>query len=129
MHGTKLHPGIEVRATAHGRGLFATRPIPAGRAILPVVGRPRPKPDRLSVQIGPDLHLAPGGAPWALANHACRPSCRIDFATWRLASLRPIGAGDELTWDYSPPSGSSRRRSPAAAGRRGAAGRSAASGT
>jgi hypothetical protein len=100
MHGTTLRPGIEVRATPHGRGLFATRPIPAGKAVLPLMGRPRRKPDRLTVQIGPALYLAPDGAPWALANHACSPSCRVDFDAWRLVSLRTLGAGEELTWDY-----------------------------
>jgi SET domain len=100
MHGTTLRPGIEVRATPHGRSLFATRPIPAGRPILPLVGRPRPKPDRLTVQIGPDLDLAPDGASWALSNHACRPSCRVDFETWCLTSLRAVNAGEELTWNY-----------------------------
>ena len=83
-----------------GQGLFCTAAVPAGTTVLPLVGRPTATRGRLTLQVAPGLHLAPDGAAWALTNHACRPSCRVDFARWTLVTARPLAAGEELTWDY-----------------------------
>lgn len=57
-------------------------------------------PHRHSLQIGIDRHLNVEGQPDALINHACEPSCRIDFDTVTLVAARDLLAHEELTFNY-----------------------------
>jgi len=95
------------------RGVFATRPIPAGTVIGDYLGTLIPNEREDAYETGPDLYLMyyderfsiwPDAATVGihLVNHACEPNCGI--ATYRghtlYYALRKIHPGEELTVSY-----------------------------
>jgi hypothetical protein len=95
-----------------GRGLFTNSFIDKDHIILRFDGAPLLKRDikdfsgkvaTCYLQIGPSLYLDLEGHPSYFSNHSCSPNCGIRIATNKafLISLRPIEAGQELTYDYS----------------------------
>lgn len=99
----------------NGLGLVARRGIPTGHEICRVKGVIRdareiwnlwsvdPRRCENCFRFGADSYLDPSGELGALANHSCNPTARIvrDHRGLSLVALRPIGAGDEVTHDYS----------------------------
>ena len=94
-----------------GKAVFAARPFAEGETLLRFSGRRgRGAPpeshgaqDR-HVQIGPDEYLGPSGRVDDLINHSCQPNAGVHFdagGTMFLVALRPIGQGEEISWDYS----------------------------
>jgi uncharacterized protein len=95
----------EVGRSAVGQGIFATRPLQPGQAILvlsgtlldrtQVLGRDR----AYALQSGPhhDLELT---APGRFLNHSCDPNVGI-VNDRVLIALRRIEAGEEIRYDYS----------------------------
>ncbi|MEW6750014.1 MAG: SET domain-containing protein-lysine N-methyltransferase [Candidatus Latescibacterota bacterium] len=77
-----------------------TRDLAAGTPILRLGGTAVPAADRYSIQVDEGVHVLPGDQVWGFLNHACDPSCRIDFGTWTLVAARGIRAGEELTFSY-----------------------------
>ena len=58
-------------------------------------------PGKYTIQVAEHEHLDPVGETlWALINHDCNPNCVIDFTSWELVTRRPIGAGEEITFNY-----------------------------
>jgi hypothetical protein len=56
------------------------------------------------VQVGRDLYMGPDGNADDYVNHSCNPNSylRCDgFGKAELFALKPIAAGEEITWDYS----------------------------
>ena len=96
--------GVRIEVQSSGRGLRATRAFAVGSTILVAEGVLRDAPSRLTLQIADDAHLdVPAGAPedafvWRYLNHACAPNAAFRGRT--LLALRPIEAGEELTFDY-----------------------------
>ncbi len=96
-----------MRATPRkGRGVFATRPIPAGTLLVEIQGwlaRSEELDDAwFAMQVGPDQWLCSDGA--ALddcINHSCDPNAGFATGEPALYSLRDIGPGEEIAWDYS----------------------------
>ena len=111
------------RSGIHGRGLYATRLIPAGTRIIEYVGERITKAEsdrRDDARIarrkrGGDgcvyifelnrRHDLDGDVPWntaRLINHACSPNCEPQGIRGRIwiVALRDIPAGEELTYDY-----------------------------
>ncbi len=88
----------------HGRGVFAARPIAANTVILvfegPLLTRGEIDPEDYHLQIGADLYLGPSGQADDYVNHSCDPNAGFGDGL-RLRALRPIAAGEEITWDYS----------------------------
>ncbi len=94
-----------------GKGVYATRAIPAGAYVVHMRGR------RVSgatlrrlhaggklrwddpLEIGIDQYILLSGTPLFI-NHSCDPSCGIRGLNG-LYALRDIQAGDEITFDYS----------------------------
>jgi len=108
-------PGTEPRAsTISGLGLFTTRAFAVGERLAPYLGEPLATPPDVSGPGRPTylLELHPGrwldGAspanPARYANHSCEPNAELvlDEATGQawLTALRPLAAGDEITFDY-----------------------------
>lgn len=113
------HDRVEVRdAGARGRGLFATAPLKARRAVGRVYGEIMP-PDFRSdycVEFG-DAVLEPA-APYRFMNHSCDPNC--EFVEWSIEdesdldengaprvtlelwvhAIRDLDVGEELLIDY-----------------------------
>jgi uncharacterized protein len=117
-------PWAERRVSAiHGRGLYASKMIPAGTRIIAYDGEriTKAESERREQQrqererAGGDgcvyifdlnkRHDIDGDMEWntaRLINHACRPNCRTEIIRgqiWIIAK-RDIPAGEELTFDY-----------------------------
>jgi hypothetical protein len=110
-----VHPALDVRSSAvAGRGLFATKPLPAGEVVVRVGGRlvttdelhrtiADAGPDTYidTVAVGDDTHLIlPPGTAAHYGNHSCDPSM-WPIGAYELATRRAIGVDEELTIDYA----------------------------
>ena len=107
-----LSPHVEVRpAGAKGVGLFATAPFPAGEIVSGFGGHVMSLADfeqlsehqqTHSLQISEELFMvAPSeGEPADHFNHSCLPNLGI-VGNVLLATMRPVRAGEELTFDYA----------------------------
>ncbi len=107
----------------HGRGVYAMAPIPKGVKVIEYLGK------LVSVKDSDDIaekqmqragksgtghvylftlnrkHDIDGNVPCnraRLINHSCDPNCEVQIIKGRIwiLSRRPIGAGEELTYDY-----------------------------
>lgn len=92
-----------------GVGITATRLVPRGAVLLHAEGVIVRTPSRYSLQIGERSHLdvPPGVDPdavddplyWRYLNHSCSPNAT--FQGVDLIALRPIAAGESITFDYN----------------------------
>jgi RimJ/RimL family protein N-acetyltransferase len=111
----RQHSWISEAVTAqdspiHGRGLFATRPIPAREAVA-VMGGPRlddaqlakyqhDHPRCAAAAIGEGQHVLLDDEPLHFLNHSCDPNLWLaDEVT--IVARHDIDAGQELTVDYA----------------------------
>lgn len=98
---------FEVRESPTGRGVFATTAIAAGQMVMqytgPLLRYEQTTPQTLALQIGPDLYMGASGNADDCVNHSCDPNAGIIIhgRDVRLVSLRPISAGEQITFDYS----------------------------
>lgn len=102
--------GFEKRlAGGKGIGIFATEDFDEGERLFefdgPIVGW-----DSLDdgeheierfVQIGESAFMGPSGGLDDFVNHSCDPNCALVLDPAHLMALRPISAGEEITFDYS----------------------------
>ena len=93
-----------------GKAVFAARGFAEGETLLRFAGRRvRHAPvavgsDDRFVQVGPGEYLGPSGRVDDLINHSCDPNTGLRFSSSGavyLVALRPIGVGEEVSWDYS----------------------------
>ena len=111
---------IEVRpSTIAGHGVFATEPIAKGTRIIEYTGEviESDEADRRYDDLAMDEHrtflfalddgrcidAAVGGNDARFINHSCDPNCEtveVDGRIW-IDAIRPIAAGEELTYDYA----------------------------
>ena len=94
-----------------GKAVFAAQPFAQGETLLRFSGRrgrgvatPSHGAQDRHVQIGPDEYLGPSGRVDDLINHSCQPNTGVHFdagGAMSLVALRPIGMGEEISWDYS----------------------------
>ena len=94
-----------VRQVGDHKGVFVTGRVAPGEAVLPLRGVAVDTPYRFSLQIAPDLHLAPlaefdDDSMWCFVNHACDPNCHVDLEQMALVAIRDIPAGAEVTFNY-----------------------------
>ncbi len=90
----------------HGQhGVIARQTFAPGDVILHMEGERRVAPDRHTLQLDDNFHLAsaesqPGGYPaWRYINHACEPNSAVrgrDFV-----AILPIHPGDPITFNYN----------------------------
>ena len=90
----------------HGaHGVLARRCFSPGEMILQLKGELRSQPDRYTIQLDDDLHIAsdatgPGGRPsWRYINHACEPNTYVRGR--ELLAAHAVLSGDELTFNYN----------------------------
>jgi hypothetical protein len=87
-----------------GRGVFATRHFARGEVV--VVGRPLSQSAERTwqtMQVDVDKHVRMD-EPLELTNHSCDPNCGLrpnEWGGYNLVALRPIAAGEEVTFDYA----------------------------
>jgi cyanophycin synthetase len=95
---------VEVRNGRVGRSVVAVREIVAGETVLKAWGQPAPKRSRHSMQVDVDTHILPDGV-MVLVNHSCEPNCGVQIRPAsreiEVRALRPIAAGEEITFDYN----------------------------
>jgi uncharacterized membrane protein YeiB len=95
---------VEIIRGARSASLHALRSFARGEVVFALDGRPVVQPTRFTIQVGPRAHLDPiseRGSPWAYLNHGCEPNVAIDVTSRAIVAVRPIGAGDELRFDYN----------------------------
>ena len=100
-----------IKRTASGLGLFALKPIPAGKKIIEYTG---PLVSDAEVERRPNAKYFFGvNSKWTIdgtprsntaryINHSCRPNCEALISGRRvwIWSKRNIKAGEELSYDY-----------------------------
>ncbi len=98
--------GVELRGPADGKGdgVMATRPFAAGETVMVgfLVGELTAN-DSHATQVGPDRWALHGGL-GPKVNHSCDPNCGVrlnDGQAFDFVARQPIGAGQELTFDYA----------------------------
>jgi SET domain-containing protein len=101
------------RSGIAGRGLFARRDFASGERLAPYRGptttTPPVRPETgevLALEVAAGLWLDGSGVdnPGRWANHSCEPNAELIWhdssrEAW-LTSLRPLQAGEEITFDY-----------------------------
>jgi len=99
--------GCELRGAIDERnvGVFATRDFAAGDTVmLGVRGRPAPANHSHANQVSLDAWVFEDGL-GPKVNHSCDPTCgvRVNDAVegFDFVALRPIAAGDEISFDYA----------------------------
>jgi hypothetical protein len=98
--------GVELRRTADGKGdgVLTTRPFTAGETVMVgfLVGALTGN-DSHATQVGPGRWARHGGL-GPKVNHSCDPNCGVrlnDGLAFDFVARQPIGAGQELTFDYA----------------------------
>jgi hypothetical protein len=89
--------------------LVATEAIVARTPVCRINGQRTAQPTRWTIQVGARVHVEADPAatldaqidrfPWRFLNHSCAPNTRI--AGLAVIALRPIQAGEELTFNYN----------------------------
>jgi SET domain-containing protein len=119
--------GVIYRQSAiHGRGVFASQPIPDGTRVIEYSGERITKAEARRREVarcerqrrGGDAsvyifelnqrHDLDGRKSRSVArfiNHSCAPNCRVEVTRGRIwiVARRDIAAGEELTYDYGFP--------------------------
>jgi len=105
---------VEFKNSAiHGTGGFARTHIASGNQVIEYVGEKIDKTESMRrcennnefiFALNPENHID-GSVDWNLArwiNHSCDPNCEalIDGQRVWLTALRPIAAGEEITFNY-----------------------------
>jgi SET domain-containing protein len=111
----KPTPRIEVRESrVHGRGVYATKPIPKGARIIEYTGQHVPWEDGpddknnphtflFGLESGEVINPEIGGNDARWINHCCDPNCEAIEEDDRIFiyAMRHIEAGQELFYDYA----------------------------
>jgi SET domain-containing protein len=97
----------------HGTGAFASAAVPAGTRLIEYVGERITKAESLrrcelnnqcifSIDETHDLDGSVDWNPARFINHSCAPNCEAVLEEGRiwLIALRPIAAGEEITFNY-----------------------------
>ena len=106
------------RSGVHGKGVFALAPIAAGETIIEYTGEiidwaeavrrhphdPKDPNHTFYFHIDEErvIDALYGGNSSRWINHSCKPNCEADEVEGRvyIKALRPIQAGEELSYDY-----------------------------
>ena len=100
---------IEVAIRDGEQCIIARQAIAPGEWVMAIEGEQRSTPCRDSVQVDQNLHIAPpedliredgrDAFLWRFLNHSCRPNATV--ARRALIAIKPIAAGEEITFDYN----------------------------
>jgi SET domain-containing protein len=111
-------PYVVRRSRIHGRGVYATRPIPKGTRIVEYLGEritheqaderyeDKPQEDGHTFLFVVDddicIDAGVGGNEARFINHSCAPNCEtlIENSRVFIEAIRRIGPGEELGYDY-----------------------------
>lgn len=80
------------------RKLVASKDISMGHTLVVLPLKSLEKPDRLSVEASPGVHIDCTNSLAGAINHSCDPSASVRH--FRIIAWRCIKAGEEITIDY-----------------------------
>jgi len=83
---------------AGGSGFVAGRAMPIGAVVALLSGVQVARPTTFTIQVGRSRHIDAYEVRYL--NHSCAPSTFVDTAAGRIVALRPVRAGEELTFFY-----------------------------
>ncbi|OGE84294.1 MAG: hypothetical protein A2846_02025 [Candidatus Doudnabacteria bacterium RIFCSPHIGHO2_01_FULL_49_9] len=103
---------IELRDTKNGKGVFATKEFILGEVVIEFTGKifkgdelPDPYNNVVDhyIQVGVNEYIGPSGKLDDFINHSCSPNAGLFFTDKGifLKTINKIGAGEEITFDYS----------------------------
>jgi len=104
------HPGVAVKRSSAGLGLFATATFKKGDRVIEYIGNrlPAHEGDKLRSQYvfrvnsKWDIDGTPRWNTARYANHSCHPTCEAHNVRSRIfiVARRAIKPGEEITYDY-----------------------------
>ena len=93
-------PACEVRPHALGRGVFATRAVPAGAVVVRLSAVFDDEPGRYTIQVDERRHQAFTDETDDYLNHSCTPNTRLDGERLCFVAVRDIAVDEEVTFHY-----------------------------
>lgn len=93
-------PKIELRRAGAGAGVFAVAAVDAGEVLMALAHVFVDAPAMHTIQLDEHLHQAGTGEIDDYLNHSCAPNTALDFQRLQLVALRPLVAGEELSFNY-----------------------------
>lgn len=95
-------PGLEVRPSRIGLGLFATQDFARGQLLARLGGPFVPEEQKPNFQVGAAQYMGPALTAIDAMNHSCDPKAYVEFVPgFPVKAFWPIEAGTEITIDYS----------------------------
>ncbi len=85
---------------AEGIGVFAREAISTGETLIALAHVFVEHAQRHTIQLDAHLHQAGTGEIDDFLNHSCAPNSALDFERLELRAVRPIAAGEELSFNY-----------------------------
>jgi hypothetical protein len=93
-------PKVELRPGEEGLGVFAREAIAAGEVLVTLAHVFVDRPARHTIQLDEHLHQAGTGEIDDYFNHSCDPNSYLDFQRLQFIALRPLAAGEEISFNY-----------------------------
>ena len=90
----------EVRECDLGKGVFAVERIGAGEVVVILEEVFDDRPGRYTIQVDEHRHQAFTDDVDDYLNHSCRPTARLEPDGMCFVAVRPIEAGEEVTFHY-----------------------------
>jgi hypothetical protein len=97
---TWASPKVELRAGEIGFGVIAREAIEQGETVIAPAHVFVAAPHRHTIQLDAELHQAGTDEIDDYLNHACAPNLRLDGERLCFVAVRPIAAGEQLTFNY-----------------------------
>jgi hypothetical protein len=83
------------------RSLWAMKNFKADELIVEFIAKEvHSTPSRMTVQISENVHIILLPEALECADHSCEPNCFFNTTSMELVTIKPIRAGDELTFFY-----------------------------
>ena len=92
---------VRQNITNNQKGFFAQRTYQPGEVVIEFSSRETvAEPNYLTVQVGIDKHILLQPEHLQYINHSCEPNLFFDTYAMHIVALKPIAAGDEMTFFY-----------------------------
>lgn len=97
---TWVSPKVELRQGEEGLGVYAREAVDADEVLVGLGHVFVDKPARHTIQLDEFLHQAGTGETDDYFNHSCDPNAYLDFQRLQFVAVRPIAAGEEISFNY-----------------------------
>lgn len=83
------------------RSLWSLRAFAVGEVLTPFRAEATyDRPGRMTLQVSEHEHITLWPSALTFTNHSCDPNTFFDIEQWRLIALKPIAAGEPITFFY-----------------------------